>query len=60
MDGRITAILDVLAPARDDLGGERCPIFEWGHETTPTDAEMVDLARNILAKIDEAKRLAAE
>lgn len=50
MDKRIEAILDVLSP---DRGQGRIPIFEWAHETTPTDEEMVDVAREILAKLDE-------
>ena len=38
------AVLDVLAPV---INGVRCPIFEWPHETTPTDQEMAALAGEI-------------
>jgi hypothetical protein len=29
----------------------RCPIFEWGHETTPTDEELTDLAQKIVRAV---------
>lgn len=49
-DARVNAVLDVLAP-RHEIGG-RSPIFEWGHETSPTAEEMIDLARQVVAAID--------
>ena len=48
-DPRVIAVLDILAPA--ESSGERLPIFEWGHETTPSAEEMVDLAIRIVASI---------
>ena len=36
------------------IGGRetaRCPIFEWGHETTPTDEEMRELAEKIVKAV---------
>jgi hypothetical protein len=50
---RIRAVLDVLAP-RFDGKGPRIPIFEWGHETTPTAAEMIQLAEELLSAVDLA------
>jgi hypothetical protein len=47
-DPHILAMLDVLAPRRGPRE-PRIPIFEWGHETTPTPDEMIDLARDLLA-----------
>ena len=49
----VERVLDVLAPWHD-FGGEskeRCPIFEWGHETTPTDADMRELAERLVAAV---------
>lgn len=46
-DPRVKAVLEVLAP-------NRIPLFEWGHETTPTASEMIDLARSIVEAIDRA------
>jgi hypothetical protein len=47
-DPHILALLDVLAPRRGPRE-PRIPIFEWGHETTPTPDDMIDLARGLLA-----------
>ncbi len=44
-DPRVRAVLDILAPVTH---GQRSPIFEWGHETTPAPAEVIELARNIV------------
>lgn len=57
---KIEAVLDVLAPvspAQVQLGEEwpRSAIFEWGHETTPTRAEIYELAGRVvdaLAAVD--------
>lgn len=49
----VLAALDVLAPACD---GIRLPLFEWGHETTPTADEMIELAQQIVAAIARAAR----
>jgi hypothetical protein len=38
------AVADVLAP-------NGVPIFEWGHETTPTDGEIRELAERIVAAL---------
>lgn len=56
-DPRIEAILDVLGPRQQGTGtrGQRLYIFEWGHETTPTDEEMTGLAKKILAAVDAAR-----
>ncbi len=40
----IEAVLSVIQP---DLDGQPMPIFEWGHETTPTADEMRELAGRI-------------
>lgn len=45
-DPAVLAVLDVIAP-RDPDGDDRSPIFEFGHETTPTRIEMVELAERI-------------
>lgn len=50
-DPRVEAVLNVLAPVR---GGDRVPAFEWGHETTPTPAELVEMATEIVAAIERA------
>lgn len=42
----IKAVLDVLYPPHA-TGGKRIPIFEWGHEETPTADEMQKLAEEI-------------
>ena len=49
-DPRIIAVLDVLAPVETWSGQAtgRDPIFEWGHETTPTPEEMIELAGRIV------------
>jgi hypothetical protein len=47
-DRRLLAILDVLAPRMDLPSRPRSPIFEWGHETTPTAEEMIKLGEEIL------------
>lgn len=47
-DPQVLAVLDVLAPR---FGDGRSPIFEWGHEETPSGAEMVDLAGAIVAAL---------
>jgi hypothetical protein len=49
---RIEAVLDVLAPVRPDLDGERMPIFELAHEETPGLDYLRDLAGMILARLD--------
>lgn len=47
-DEMIKRILDVIAPNETAEGiTERCPIFEWGHETTPTLEEVTELAGEI-------------
>lgn len=48
----VEAVLDILAP-RESWG--RCPIFEWGHETTPTEAQMLELAIDIVAAVRAAE-----
>jgi hypothetical protein len=40
----IERILGILAPK---TGGVRFPIFEWAHESTPTDQEVEELAGRI-------------
>lgn len=48
-DPVVLAVLDVLAPhTRFDADGDRSPIFEFGHETSPTRMEMVELAVQIV------------
>jgi len=51
-DPRVAAVLDVIAPRAEWNADLRLPLFEWGHETTPTAAEMIDLAERIVAAID--------
>jgi hypothetical protein len=57
LDARVEAVLNVLAP-RADWHPERprLAIFEWGQETTPTDAEVRELAERIVAAVDRAGR----
>lgn len=45
------AVLDILAP-KQSWG--RSPIFEWGHETTPTEREMRELAAEIVTAVKAA------
>jgi hypothetical protein len=49
-DPALLAVLDVLAPSRD---GYRVPLFEWGHETTPTAEEMIELAQQVVAALED-------
>lgn len=44
-DQAVERVLNILAPEHDSV---RYPIFEWGHETTPTDAEMRALTEKIV------------
>ena len=47
----IERVLDILAPVHQHCGRDgpgRCPIFEWPHETTPTEAEIRALAEQIV------------
>lgn len=46
------AIRDVLSPMHPS-DGERLPIFEFGHETTPTETEMESLISEIASVIKE-------
>jgi hypothetical protein len=48
---RVLAVLDVIAPERD---GDRIPVFEFGHETTPTSVEIVEMATEIVTAIDRS------
>lgn len=49
---QIVRVLDILAPY-DERIGERIPIFEWGHETTPKPDEIEALARRIVTALLE-------
>lgn len=51
-DPRVVAVLDVLAPVSY---GSRSAIFEWGHETTPTAAEMIELAAKVVEAVDRTQ-----
>jgi len=52
-DERVVAVLDILAPIHHR---ERMPIFELGHETTPTCEQMVELALDIVEAVETAQR----
>lgn len=41
------AVMDLLAP-------NGAPIFEWGHETTPTEGDIRRLAEEIVSVIEHA------
>jgi hypothetical protein len=45
LTGPERAVMDVLAPLHH---GARIPVFEWGHETTPTEQDMRELVRDII------------
>jgi hypothetical protein len=50
----VQAVFNVLAPEVDygpPVGRKTSPIFEWGHETTPTDDEVRELAGQIVDAI---------
>lgn len=49
-DAAVQVVIDQLAPNMAGLQ-RRVPIFEWGHETTPTPSEVEDLAREIVAAV---------
>lgn len=51
-DPRMAAILDVLAPRAGYARGDRSPEFDFGEETKPTAAQVIGMAREILARID--------
>lgn len=53
-DPAVRAVIDILAPVRYQYG-ERVPIFEWAKEETPTDAEIEELAVQIVAALREVK-----
>lgn len=40
-------MLDILAPKNPAFDNERFAIFEWAKETTPTNAELHELAEQI-------------
>jgi hypothetical protein len=46
-DQAVERVLNVLAPTRDDLPG-RWPIFEFGKEETPTEAEVLEIAEAVV------------
>src|SRR3546814_745347 len=46
----IDTIVSVLSPI-SELFPDGCPVFEWPHETTPTPAEVRELAEGIAAAI---------
>lgn len=55
-DQMVTKILDIIAPYRnfgENTPVQRSPIFEWGHETTPTLEEVTELAREIADAVSE-------
>jgi hypothetical protein len=55
-EAAIERVLDILAPnftrrgiyRTPNPGGVRIPIFEWGHETTPTEEELRKLAQDLV------------
>lgn len=49
--GAELAVMDILAPVHR---GTRIPVFEWGHETTPSEREMRDLVRDIVRAVSES------
>jgi hypothetical protein len=55
-DPAVLAVLDILAPRDPRRPGERIPVFEFGHETTPTRIEMVELAQAIVDAVAAAVR----
>ena len=50
-DEMIVKVLDVLSPVDTGYSDQRIPIFEWGHETTPTPEEMTEMAGDIVDAI---------
>lgn len=52
VESAIERVMDLLAPRSH---GKRCPIFEWGHEATPTEEEVQRLAHNIVLAVLEQK-----
>jgi hypothetical protein len=48
LTGTVEAVIGVLAP-------NGIPIFEWGHETTPTDEQIRELAEQIVAAIERGE-----
>lgn len=49
VDTRIEALLDVLAPVRH---GRRCAVFRWPTGVLPTEAELIELAGELVAELE--------
>ena len=48
LTGPELAVMNILAPV--DCA-TRIPVFEWGHETTPTEEEMRELVAEIVSAV---------
>lgn len=51
-DPVVGAVFDILAPVQEQ-NKRRSPIFEWGHETTPTVDEVWGLSRKLATARDK-------